>query len=413
MFFNELELLIGSFSEKLVAQTYDGAAVLRGVNSGVQTRVKEVYGNAHFLHCYAHQLNLVMQRATSHHKQARIFFNNLSGIPAFFSQSSHRTKALENATNGRRIPRPSSTRWNFKSRTVNQVHELKENIIECCTKLEASSSRDTGSAAGGIKRLLRDPDFLFWLEFFSKIMPHVDILYNQIQARGIDSFKASKAVQAFKSSVQVARNDCSTINVTGHGATSRPRYAEGRSVVAKEICDVILSQSEERFSFAGHLEASRLFDSNCFNEYSKIFPLTTLENAVVHYPMLNKCKLRAELAALYARPDLSCFKSLTEFLQLINSLNWVTTFCETSKLLKILITTPMTTSESERCFSTLKRIKSFLRSTMGNERLSALAMLSIESKLVSEIKDFFKKSYDLPLNLLQYRKENSAEYLHS
>ena len=68
---NELELLIGSFSEKLVAQTYDGAAVLRRVNSGVQTRVKEVYGNV--LHCYAHQLNLVMQRAASHHKQARIF----------------------------------------------------------------------------------------------------------------------------------------------------------------------------------------------------------------------------------------------------------------------------------------------------------------------------------------------------
>ena len=207
-------------------------------NSDVQTRVKEVYGNAHFLHCYAHQLNLVMQRAANHHKQARIFFNNLSGIPAFFSQSSHRTKALEDATKGRRIPRPSSTRWNFKSRKVNQVHELKEKIIECCTKLEASSSRNT--AAGGTKRLLRDPDFLFWLEIFSKIMPQVDILYNQIQARGIDSFKASKAVQAFKSSVQVARNDCSTINVIAHGATSRPRYAEERSVVAKEICDVIL-----------------------------------------------------------------------------------------------------------------------------------------------------------------------------
>ena len=87
-------------------------------------------------------------------------------------------------------------------------------------------------------------------------MPHVDILYNQIQARGIDNFKASKAVQAFKASVQVARNDCSTTNVTAHGDTTRPRYSEERSVVAKEICGVILSQSEERFSFAGHLEAS-------------------------------------------------------------------------------------------------------------------------------------------------------------
>ena len=53
--------------------------------------------------------------------------------------------------------------------------------------------------------------------------------------------------------------------------------------------------------------------------------------------MLNKCKLRAALAALYARPDLSCFKSLTEILQLINSLNLVANFCETSKLLKLKI----------------------------------------------------------------------------
>ena len=96
------------------------------------------------------------------------------------------------------------------------------------------------------------------------------VLYNQIQARGIDSFKASKAVQAFKSSVQEARNVFSAINVTSHGAITRPRYSEERSVVAKEICDVILSQNEERFSFAGHLEASQLFDSNCFNEYSKL-----------------------------------------------------------------------------------------------------------------------------------------------
>ena len=28
-------------------------------------------------------------------------------------------------------------------------------------------------------------------------------------------------------------------------------------------------------------------------------------------------------------------------------------------------------------------------------------------------KDKFKKSYDLPLDLLQYRGENSAEYLYS
>ena len=48
----------------------------------------------------------------------------------------------------------------------------------------------------------------------------------------------------------------------------------------------------------------------------------------------------------------------------------------------------MVTSECERCFSTLKRIKTFLRNTMCQERLCALAMCSIEKKLVQETTNF-------------------------
>lgn len=65
-------------------------------------------------------------------------------------------------------------------------------------------------------------------------------------------------------------------------------------------------------------------------------------------------------------------------------------FSETVTLLKILITTPMTTAEAERCFSTLKRIKTFLRNSMTQDRLNALAMLSMEKRLVTEMTDFNK-----------------------
>jgi hypothetical protein len=61
------------------------------------------------------------------------------------------------------------------------------------------------------------------------------------------------------------------------------------------------------------------------------------------------------------------------------------------KLLKIIITIPMSTTELERCFSTLKRIKTFLRNIMHQERLSALAMLSIERNFVMNITDFNNK----------------------
>jgi hypothetical protein len=57
-------------------------------------------------------------------------------------------------------------------------------------------------------------------------------------------------------------------------------------------------------------------------------------------------------------------------------------FAATLQLLKVIITVPMTTAEAERFFSTQKRIKTFLRSMMSQERLAALAMLSIEKIVI-------------------------------
>ena len=54
----------------------------------------------------------------------------------------------------------------------------------------------------------------------------------------------------------------------------------------------------------------------------------------------------------------------------------------------------MISVESERCFSTLKRIKNFLRNTMGEERLNSLAMLSMEKKLVRDSDTFNKNVID-------------------
>jgi hypothetical protein len=48
----------------------------------------------------------------------------------------------------------------------------------------------------------------------------------------------------------------------------------------------------------------------------------------------------------------------------------------------------MTSVEAERSFSTLKRIKTFLRNTMVEERLNALAMLSIEKSMINEMSNF-------------------------
>lgn len=48
----------------------------------------------------------------------------------------------------------------------------------------------------------------------------------------------------------------------------------------------------------------------------------------------------------------------------------------------MVLSIPATTASGERSMSTLKRIKSFLRNTMTNERLSCLSTLAIEKQLL-------------------------------
>ncbi|CAI6373212.1 unnamed protein product [Macrosiphum euphorbiae] len=51
------------------------------------------------------------------------------------------------------------------------------------------------------------------------------------------------------------------------------------------------------------------------------------------------------------------------------------------KLLQILATLPVSTSSNERTFSNLKRIKTYLRNTIGEKRLNGLAMMCIHKDL--------------------------------
>lgn len=68
-------------------------------------------------------------------------------------------------------------------------------------------------------------------------------------------------------------------------------------------------------------------------------------------------------------------EQLCETLEMTNKELYPNVYC----ILKILLTMPPTTATAERSFSVMKRVKTYLRSTMGQERLSSLALLHIHS----------------------------------
>ncbi|GBL99104.1 hypothetical protein AVEN_64104-1 [Araneus ventricosus] len=183
--------------EKLISQSYDGTNVMSGQHAGVQAFIQCAYKNAQYVHCYAHQLNLIVGKATSQNQQVRVFFSNLSDITSFFNKSPQRVAILDETVR-KRIPYGSATRWNFKSRTINTVYEYRKQLVESMGKIESTSKQAAAiNQAGAIRRMLEDSKFVFWLTVFHNIMPHVDVLYNQLQKTRTDAALIRKQVNVF------------------------------------------------------------------------------------------------------------------------------------------------------------------------------------------------------------------------
>nr|XP_047129467.1 uncharacterized protein LOC124809423 [Hydra vulgaris] len=78
-------------------------------------------------------------------------------------------------------------------------------------------------------------------------------------------------------------------------------------------------------------------------------------------------------------------KTAIHFLNYINSKCLQEVYPNVAIALRVLLTCPVTAATAERSFSKLKLIKNFHRSTRTQDRLSSLAMLSIESDCARKI----------------------------
>ena len=58
---------------------------------------------------------------------------------------------------------------------------------------------------------------------------------------------------------------------------------------------------------------------------------------------------------------------------------------EICTVLKLILVMPASNATSERSFSALRRVTTYLRSTMGQERLNNLMLLYIHKDLVDEL----------------------------
>ena len=96
---------------------------------------------------------------------------------------------------------------------------------------------------------------------------------------------------------------------------------------------------------------------------------------------LKNLKLEENLKKTFLQPRI---KPYALFEHLIEN-NRFTTFPNVFIALRIYLTMPITVASGERSFSKLKLIKTYLRSTVSQERLNSLSVLSIESEIAKAI----------------------------
>lgn len=125
-------------------------------------------------------------------------------------------------------------------------------------------------------------------------------------------------------------------------------------------------------------------------ENLKIFEDETLRKHCMDLEILLKDGENCDINGIELFDELKIFcrilnkqKTSIECLDLIEST--CGSFPNISIALRILLTLPITTASAERSFSKLKIIKNYLRTTMVQERLSDLAIISIKRDLCENI----------------------------
>lgn len=156
-----------------------------------------------------------------------------------------------------------------------------------------------------------------------------------------------------------------------------------------------MSEVAQRFSFLLPRELLRATDKD-LSESASALSGQYKDDLSAEFPF-QILSLRNALRPTIKKIERGTIKDLAQTL-LIENQSILPSIPDVATALKLFLTIPVTVASAERSFSKLKLIKTYLRSTMSQERLSGLAVLSIESRrarsidLKTVIQDFAQKN---------------------
>lgn len=393
---------------KCEGQRYDGCSAMAGNDGGVQKILREKYKKALYFHCASHRLNLVVNDLNAV-PQIRNALSTLKDIIRFFRESPLRRKTIPH------IPSFCETRWSEKYRCVSIFMNNFVEIVQALDKLAQEANVATRKAAFQLHCSATTPVFIISTCIIAKYSAFLEPVVNVLQGKTMDVFQCSGHIKKIVSTVKAHRlspdSEMKAIYTSAEiiaqqlqVTLSLPRVTERQvhrsnppANSLEEYCkrsilipylDYFCSALEHRFS-EGNTPAFTSLSLHPFHMLrSTVEEVKKKAKIIAEFYELDMSGLDAEVELWYnVWKEKKYDSEKVKDLDLVDVIKEAITFFPTIKnALFISIALPCTTCTIERSFSTLRRVKTWLRSTMTETRLNGLCRMSVHRKLLSDQK---------------------------
>jgi hypothetical protein len=196
-------------------QDYDGASNMKGGIKGLKTLIMQESPSAYYIHCFAHQLQLVLVAVAKGNTDCKRFFDQVSLLLSIVEVSCKHHGMLRNA----RLEQirkaldcgeleTGETRWGSHYKTVCNIISLYPSIRDVLIALgDDTSHRADWSKINFMVGAFESFEFVFIAQLMFVILGYANELSECLQRREQDILNAISLVNVAKSRMQQLRSD--------------------------------------------------------------------------------------------------------------------------------------------------------------------------------------------------------------
>lgn len=254
-----LETLIkfGIDINKCRGQGFDGASVMSGIHNGVKKRILDIVPNATYIHCNAHNLNLVLSDVARSTTKVSSFFDTIQEIFNFFSKSGPRWASLSfgdnvaNIIKKKVLKKVCVTRWEARHDAVYVLKDRYIDVLKSLTNISLTSRKtEERTKSIGLKNKIESFEFVLLLTIWENILRLLYSVSKLLQSPNTTLHQACELLENCVRSIKSLRTNydeivaSSKILCSKWGISTQPK--SHRRVFAKKYFDEINHVDEDR-----------------------------------------------------------------------------------------------------------------------------------------------------------------------